>query len=326
MTPPDLKVVTTGLSFPEGPIAMADGSVILVEIRAQKLTRVAPDGSKTTVADMPGGPNGAALGPDGHVYVCNNGGFSWMDDPKFGTRPTGQATDYSGGRIERVEIATGRVEPLYTSCDGFPLKGPNDLVFDAHGGFYFTDLGKTRHREIDRGGVYYAKADGSAIKQVAGPTLTANGCALSPNGDTLYFVETESARLWAMDITAPGEVRREAWPSPHGGRLVAQVGGAFQRFDSMAVDSAGNACVATLMNGGITVISPDGLDTRHIPLPDLYTTNICFGGPDMQIAFATLSGPGTTRVIQMGAAGPTAQLPAIIRRRQRSRKARKSID
>ena len=182
MTPPDLKIVTTGLSFPEGPIAMADGSVILVEIRAQKLPRVAPDGTKSTVAEMPGGPNGAALGPDGHVYVCNNGGFSWMDDPKFGTRPTGQAADYSGGRIERVEIATGRVETLYTSCDGHPLKGPNDLVFDAHGGFYFTDLGKTRHREIDRGGVYYAKADGSAIKQVAGPTLTANGCALSPDG------------------------------------------------------------------------------------------------------------------------------------------------
>ncbi|MEQ1615234.1 MAG: SMP-30/gluconolactonase/LRE family protein, partial [Hyphomicrobiaceae bacterium] len=167
MPAPALKVVTTGLEFPEGPIAMADGSVILVEIRSAKLTRVASDGSKTTVAQMTGGPNGAALGPDGKVYVCNNGGFSWLVDPVNGLRPTGQAEDYSSGRIERVDIKTGRIEVLYTACDGHPLKGPNDLVFDAHGGFYFTDLGKVRHREIDRGGVYYAKADGSLIKQIA---------------------------------------------------------------------------------------------------------------------------------------------------------------
>jgi gluconolactonase len=289
---PKLTIITTGLGFPEGPIAMADGSVVLVEIRNQRLTRIAADGTQSTIAQMTGGPNGAALGPDGHVYICNNGGFSWTDDASHGTRPTGQADDYSGGRIERVTLATGTIETLYTACDGIPLRGPNDLVFDAHGGFYFTDLGKTRAREIDRGGVYYARADGSHIHQVAGPTLTANGCALSPDGSTLYFVETESARLWAMTITAPGVAVREAWPSPHGGRLVAQVGGAFTRFDSMAVDAAGNICIATLMNGGITVISPDGRNIRHVPMPDLYTTNICFGGRDMRTAFVTLSGVG----------------------------------
>ncbi len=292
MPTPKLRIITTGLAFPEGPVAFADGSVILVEIRSQRLSRVAPDGTKTTIAQMSGGPNGAALGPDGHMYVCNNGGFNWHDDPTHGTRPTGQADDYSGGRIERVDLATGRIETLYTKCNGHALRGPNDLVFDAHGGFYFTDLGKTRARELDRGGVYYAKADGSSIEEIAFPTITANGCALSPDGRTLYFVETESARLWAMDITAPGKVRRQPWPSPHGGRLLAQCGGAFQRFDSMAVDADGNVCIATLMNGGITIISPDGKSIRHLPLPDIYTTNVCFGGPDQRTAFVTLSGKG----------------------------------
>ena len=94
----------------------------------------------------------------------------------------GRPTDYSGGRIERVDLATGAIETLYTHCDGHMLRGPNDIVFDAHGGFYFTDLGKTRAREMDRGAVYYAKADGSLIKVVANPTVTANGCALSPDG------------------------------------------------------------------------------------------------------------------------------------------------
>jgi gluconolactonase len=291
MTGPKLREVTSGLRFPEGPMAMADGSVLLVEIERRQLTRVAPDGSKSVVSRHTGGPNGAAMGPDGKVYVCNNGGFNWHDDAVHGLRPVSQADDYSGGRIERVDPATGAIETLYTQCDGFPLKGPNDLVFDAHGGFYFTDLGKTRAREMDRGAVYYAKADGSMIKAVAWPTITANGVGLSPDGRVLYFAETESGRLWAMDIVGPGEVKREGFPSIHGGRLVGCPGG-YQRFDSLAVDSAGNICVATLINGGITVFAPDGKSARHIAMPDVYTTNICFGGPDLTTAYVTLSGSG----------------------------------
>ena len=186
-----LREVTTGLRFPEGPVALADGSILLVEIEAARLTRVAPDGSKTTVAQHTGGPNGAAIGPDGKVYVCNNGGFTWRELPNIGLIPTGQAEDYSGGRIERVDLATGAIETLYTECAGLPLKGPNDIVFDAHGGFYFTDLGKSRPRDMDRGAVYYAKADGSMIKPIAFPSITPNGCGLSPDGKTLYFAETE---------------------------------------------------------------------------------------------------------------------------------------
>lgn len=294
--PPGYRVITDGLRFPEGPVWMPDGSphgmIVLVEIEAGRLTRIDVQGRKETVAQMSGGPNGAGLGPDGKLYITNNGGFSWHDDPVYGLRPTGQAANYSGGRIERVELDTGRIETLYTHCMGRPLKGPNDLVFDDHGGFYFTDLGKTRAREIDRAGVYYAKADGSDIREIVHPTLTANGCALSADGRTLYFVETESARLWAVDIASPGVVTPAAWPSPHGGRLLHQGGPAFTRYDSMAVDAAGNICIATLINGGITVVSPDGKTVRHVPLPDPYVTNICFGGPDLGSAYVTLSGKG----------------------------------
>jgi gluconolactonase len=66
----------------------------------------------------------------------------------------------------------------------------------------------------------------------------------------------------------------------------------YQRFDSLAVDAAGNICVATLINGGITVVSPDGGAVRHVPMPDRWTTNICFGGPDLRTAFLTLSSTG----------------------------------
>ena len=66
----------------------------------------------------------------------------------------------------------------------------------------------------------------------------------------------------------------------------------YQLFDSMAVDGDGNVCVATLINGGITVISPDGKSIEHIPMPDPITTNICFGGPDLKTAYITLLATG----------------------------------
>ena len=70
----EFEEITSGLRFPEGPIAMPDGSVILVEMFGPRITRVLSDGSKQTVAEIVGGPNGAAIGPDGALYLCNNGG------------------------------------------------------------------------------------------------------------------------------------------------------------------------------------------------------------------------------------------------------------
>src|SRR5262249_48946097 len=102
----EIRTITDGLHFPEGPAARADGSVILVEIQRGALTRVTPDGTKTVVATTGGGPNGAAIGPDGKGYVVNNGGFEFLVDDQGRRRPTLQARDYSGGRLERVDLAT----------------------------------------------------------------------------------------------------------------------------------------------------------------------------------------------------------------------------
>lgn len=289
---PELREITTGLLFPEGPVAMPDGSVVVVEIARRCVTRVRPDGTKEIVARPGGGPNGAAIGPDGKCYICNNGGFEFTYDEGYGIRPVREAWDYSGGRIERIDLASGEVEVLYRGTLHTPLRGPNDIVFDAHGGFYFTDLGKLRERDWDRGAVFYAKADGSLIREVAFPMVTPNGIGLSPDGNTLYVAETEAARLWAWPIVEPGVLAKQPWPSPHGGRLVADPGGVYQRFDSLAVEAGGNICVATLIHGGITVISPDGGAIEHVPMPDLYTTNLCFGGPDLATAYITLSNSG----------------------------------
>lgn len=288
-TPP-VTLLAEGLAFPEGPVAVPDGSVILVEIAAGRITRVMPDGRKLTVAEPGGGPNGAAIGPDGMLYICNNGGFEWTVDKGF-TKPAGTPADWSGGRIERVDPETGKVEVLYTESDGRGLRGPNDIVFDDQGGFWFTDLGKTFHDRTDHGAIHYARADGSLIRTAAWPVSNPNGIGLSPDGRTVYAAETTTGRLWAWTITGPGELAPQSWPEVEHPRLMGPAPG-FRRYDSLAVEASGNICVASLRIGGIEVYAPDGPVIDFVPFDDPYTTNICFGGPGLKTAYVTLSGTG----------------------------------
>src|SRR2546427_9896045 len=112
---PEMREITSGLQFPEGPIALADGSVLVVEIKRGTLTRVAPDGKQTIVATTGGGPNGAAIGPDGPVYACNNGGFGRHDLGGL-LVPGNQAHGYSGARIPPGDLAPGKVGHPHTAC------------------------------------------------------------------------------------------------------------------------------------------------------------------------------------------------------------------
>src|SRR5439155_23394750 len=125
------------------------------------------------------------------------------------------------------------------ACDGRRLCGPIDLVFDDAGGFWFTDLGKTRERDADRGAVYYAKADGSMIREAIFPLERPNGIGLSPDERTLYVVETPTARCWAVRLPAPGQI--ESANGPHRGEegTVGAGLGRYQRFDSPAVGGGG---------------------------------------------------------------------------------------
>ena len=292
----EFEEITSGLRFPEGPIAMPDGSVILVEMFGPRITRVLSDGSKQTVAEIVGGPNGAAIGPDGALYLCNNGGcFTPVDLGGLLLPGPFDASQYIGGRIQRVDLDTGAVTDLYTHCDGRPLRAPNDLVFDGHGGFWFTDHGVRDPiaRTSDLTSIYYAKADGSFISEQVHPVEGPNGIGLSPDGSTLYWAETHNGRVFRRTVASPG-VLEPAAPLDPSVCLAGLPGN--QLLDSLAVDGEGNVCVATLVNGGITVISPTDGSTSHIATGDLLTTNICFGDNDgsgeYRDAYITCSGTG----------------------------------
>ena len=283
------ELVAEGLRFPEGPIAMADGSIVLVEIRRGTLSRVTPDGRIEVVAELGGGPNGAAIGPDGAVYVCNNGGFEWIDRPDGISAPHGKPASYVSGSIQRVDLKTGAVSVVYDACDGRPLRGPNDIVFDRQGGFWFTDLGKSDGDSMHMGHLLYARPDGSSITRVREGMITPNGVGLSPDERTLYVAETHTSRVWAFDLGAPGEIAQSAdlWAP---GKVLGPLPG-YQLLDSLAVEAGGKVCVATIVNGGITAFDPNG-GTEHFAFPDPIVTNICFGGADMRDAWITASGTG----------------------------------
>ena len=296
------RIVATDLRFPEGPLPMKNGDVWFVEVEGGTLARLAPDGNLTRV-HVGGGPNGLALGPDGKIFIANNGGFAWADMGGV-LVPTHQAEDYAGGRIETYDPATGRLDTLYTHCNGHRISGPNDLVFDAFGGFYFTDTGKTRQYDRDHGGVYYALADGSKIVPVVYPMITPNGIGLSPDGRTLYVAETETARLWAFDLSEPGVITSR--PSMNGGRLVIGLGGGTGEhlmIDSLAIEASGNICLATLLGSRITIVTPQGEIVGTVAVADIFPTNIAFGGEDMRTAYITLAATGRMIACQWETAG-----------------------
>ena len=195
-----------------------------------------------------------------------------------------QPADYSGGRIERIDLDSGEVKVLYTECDGNELVGPNDLVFDATAASTSPIMAST-------GGAFGLSARSSTRR----PTVrrSAKSCSLPirrtvsgsrRTGRALYAAETFTGRVYAWTLTAPGEVSGP-------GEVICGLPG-MQYFDSLGVDSDGNVVVATLVTGALSVIAPDGELLDQVTLPDPMVTNVCWGGPDRKTAYATLSATG----------------------------------
>lgn len=327
--------IARGLQYPEGPVYLPDGSLVALEVKAGNLVRFRPDPAHAGafVADAPlhlgGGPNGAALGPDGKLYVCNNGGMQFTSIPVAHNGqswtlnvPGLAAADYTGGYLQRVDLATNAVETL---ASGF--RSPDDLIFDAQGGLWFTDWGKLTaqpHGAVrDITGVYYLAAGATAPVLKVPNRSAPNGILLSPRGDRLYVAETYNRWIVAWDLDAPGQIRPNPRSFDGSHLLTADIPGC-GGLDSMAMDEAGNLYAVTILphgldaltSGGITVVSPQGKILEFIALdakdraadpatpdpffiPDPLPSNICFGGPDRRTAYITLGGTGRILTCQM---------------------------
>ncbi len=297
--PLEFEVLGSGLGFPEGPVVTGDGTVYAVDIDGGRVLRIV-GGEVTVVAEPGGGPNGLALETETTALVANNGGFLWSEVEAGVRIPIDRATHtneppgFAGGWIERVSLTTGEVTVLHREGAGRALRGPNDLVFDAVGGLWFTDHGKGRHGSVDRGGLYYIPPDGDVVREVAFPLLGPNGVGLSPDGGRVYVAETHTGRLWAWDLSAPGQVKAAAGSLAvrHGGTCVAATP---YSFDSLAIEEDGRIVIGAI-GDGLVVVTPDGEDIEVHPIPGDVTTNIAFGGADRRRAVITLSRSG--RVVE----------------------------
>lgn len=334
----EFRVLAKGLQYPEGPVYQSDGSILVVEIKGGCLTQIFQDGRQPVRTPLGGGPNGAAIGPGGAVYVCNDGGMFFTDLGES-TVP-GKAPilpysvlvplpvvppNYKGGSIQRV-TASG-VEELYGPSKGNALRSPDDLVFDKHGNFWFTDWGRASVAFDQKGnpstgvrditGIYYGRGDGRGVALMLGGRTAPNGIALSPDNSKLYVAETYNRWIisWELDPDHPGVIK----PNPQtldGSYIVTDKIPGQGTLDSMAVDECGNIYVATMLPdgprpdhpGGITVIAPNGEIVEFIELtvegiPEPLPSNLCFGGPNCSTAFITLAGTGRLVACEMANPG-----------------------
>lgn len=230
----DLTLMADGLGFPEGPVATQDGTLYFVDIKHQHLMRLVPGSKPVRVAHIPGGPNGLAIGPDGHAYVCNNGGiFGFKKMPVVPDGPTEKRNDYllipdgicpgphygqhardpnghplpasddpAAGSICRVDLKTGKMTEIYGPSKGDRLIAPDDIVFDPYGppgSFWFTDCGYQNGKILRKGGVYAGHVNGAPLTRKA-EVPSANGIGFSKDGSVLYVADTLFARLWALDM------------------------------------------------------------------------------------------------------------------------------
>lgn len=297
------KVVAEGLGFPEGLFTLPDGGFGCVEIAKGTLIRFAPDGTRLRTFALGGGPNGAAIGPDGNIYVANDGGIAFAQTNGV-YRITGVPDSYTTGSIQRIDPRTGAVRLLYDHADGGPLQGPDDIVFADDRGFWFTDTGKMRNGVLSEGGLYWAAIDGSEIRRVVHPLVSPNGVAVSGDRKTLYVTLSNSRRVISYELAGAGRLKspehREICTIP--GHLI---------LDNLAVERSGNLVVATVLQGGLAIVSPAGRILDTVPLPDTAVTAVAFGGPGHRTLFATLSTTG--RVIALP--WPRPGLPSMFGRR-----------
>jgi sugar lactone lactonase YvrE len=185
-----IEVHADGLGFPEGPVLLPDGSIAFVDLLHQKI-RVVKEGKLRELTTVQGSPNGMRLGPDGALYIANNGGIAPLsiEALKF-------AEPQISGRIQRLTL-DGKVGDFAVDLPGEAPWRPNDLVFSSAGDVVFTDpqnwevLGPPNPEPPYRGGQLLLATKGGKVKHLAKMTGFPNGLAFHPDGSLLVGITME---------------------------------------------------------------------------------------------------------------------------------------
>jgi gluconolactonase len=226
------------------------------------ITRFTLDGKHAVWAET-GAPNGHKILADGTHLVC----------------------DASQHAVLRLSADGQLLEPASKACGGKPLRGPNDLTLDTpHGGFYFSDPGGSGRDNLI-GTIHYVTRSGETSLLDEGLAFP-NGIVLTPDGKRLYLAESQMNRVLVYDVTAPGKVgaRRVFAELPMKDASAGQID---HQPDGMCLDAAGNLYVAHYGMRQVQVLNRTGQLIRRYAGGNVTTSNVAFGGPDMNQLFIT---------------------------------------
>jgi len=255
----------------------------------KSITKFSLDGKNSVWAET-GAPNGHKVLADGTHLVC----------------------DASQHAVLRLSADGKPLDPASKECDGKPLRGPNDLSLDTpHGGFYFSDPGGSGLMNLI-GTIHYVDQQGKT-HLLDGGLAFPNGIVLTPDGKKLYLGESQKNRVLVYEVTAPGKIgERKVFAE-----LPAKKADSVQidnQPDGMCLDAAGNLYVAHYGMKQVQVLDPSGKLIRQYDGGNVTTSNVAFGGPNMNQLFITggigpEAGEGGLFRIDLGVKG-LAILPA----------------
>jgi gluconolactonase len=284
------RLLASDLGFPEGPVVMPDGRIVLCDGNTGEL--LVWDGSSLgTFARTGGSPWGAVLGSDGAVYVTQGGNVPG----------SGDTSAVSG--IQRVR-PDGTVELLCSEVDGRALYGPNDLAFGPDGRLWFTDSGSEEDDRFDvrsPGRLFVVGAGGAGELVLELPQVYPNGIAFDAEG-RLYWTESMAHRICRLEDGKPS-----VW---------CQLADDYVP-DGMAFARDGRAFVATTMSLGVSVVSPEGELLDHIELGE-HATNCALDGRTLYVTATKVpeieasQRTGTFWAVETDADGPLPLLPGAL--------------
>ncbi len=278
-------VLAEGLDFPEGPVWLRTERVAFTQIRGQCVS-LYDRGTVSRIATTGGGANGATLGPDGALYVANNGGLSLGHEGRW------LAPEPIPGRIQRVTLA-GEVRDVAVDLPGKAPNRPNDLCFGPDSLLYYTDPHNWEDlANLGVGRVARTTLDGRVelIAEIAG---FPNGIAFGPD-DRLYVAQSVTQTILVMDAK-PGAVPAPHCSLPHG----------FP--DGFCFDAAGRLYAAGSLGDVLVVFEPDGRVRETIEMgKGSEPTNCCLGDGRL---YVTLAGAGQLVALDMPVE-PLALYPA----------------
>jgi len=253
----DVIKLADGFAFTEGPVADAKGNVYFTDQPNDRILIWSTDGQVATFMQPCGRSNGLCFDGAGNLIAC------------------------ADERNELWSISPDqKVTVFLKDFEGKLLNGPNDVWVHPGGGIYFTDPFYKRdywdrgQMEQDCQGVYYLSADRSQVIRVADDLIQPNGLVGTPDGKTLYVADIQGSKTYQYRIQPDGGLTRQT--------LFCEMGS-----DGMTLDERGNLY---LTGRGVTVFDPKGQRIAHFEVPERWTANVCFGGPDRKTLFITASG------------------------------------